>query len=256
MIDKTLDLVVLEARIRETLLDRYPGKDVAMEIGLGTDGRLRIALWPTKGGVFYNQWVYVDAAGVVTFPEPDDGMTSIGAKPWWVHRTSGMDEATERILERVDGAVDAAQQRVDNKRKALLADRPSLTPTDEQLTAARAAWTTSRDRRRLLNACAWVQLGPWFFGHRNMLHSSLDEAREDTAAMGHAATLMRVVNNARALPADQWCAENGWPVVGVADESIPGRPDRGRADCQGGQARCPVPTVVGRLGRCRAGFGE
>ena len=224
MTDDTLDLPALEARVREILLDRYPGKDVAMEIGISADGRLRIALWPTKGGVFYNQWVYVDAAGVVTFPEPDDGMTSIGAKPWWVHRTSGMDEAMERILERVDEAVEAAQERVDNRRKALLADRPSLTPTDEQLSAARAAWTTSWDRRRLLNACAWVQLGPWFFGHRNVLHSSLDEAREDTAAMGHAATLMRAVNNARAMAADQWCADNGWPAVGVAVRALPADP--------------------------------
>lgn len=33
-------------------------------------------------------------------------------------------------------------------------------PTEEQLSAAGAAWTTSRDRRRALNACAWVLLGP------------------------------------------------------------------------------------------------
>ena len=74
---------------------------------------------------------------------------------------------------------------------------------------------TSQDNRRLLNACAWVQLGG-VSADRPFGRNALEDARQDAAAMGQAATLVRAVNNARALTADQWCAESGWSFGGVA----------------------------------------
>ena len=64
-------------------------------------------------------------------------MTPLWAKPWSVRRTSGMDEATDYIVGLVDEAVAAAQELVDKALKALLENRPSLTPTEEQILAAR-----------------------------------------------------------------------------------------------------------------------
>ena len=156
-------------------------------------------------------------------------MTSIGAKPWWVYQTSSPDEAMERVLELVDVAVGAAQKMVDQRHADLLADRPSLVPTADQLEAACDAWIRTPHQRQLLNACAWVQLGDWFYGYRNLLHSSLEDARRDTAAMGHAATLMLAVNNAPMLNLDQWCSEITSPAAGsvtmslMADPSVDGR---------------------------------
>ena len=136
MASNTLDLAALEARIRETLLNRYPGKDVLLQIGIASGGELRIAVWPTQPSFLYIQWVHVDADGVITFPRPDDGTSLIAAYPRWVHRTSGMDEATERVVILVNAGVVATQERVDARRRALLANRTSPVPTEEELRVA------------------------------------------------------------------------------------------------------------------------
>ena len=253
MTGERIELSELEQQVRAAVTDRYPDKNVALEIGIPADGRLRIAIWPTKTGLFYpNQWVYADADGVIT-SEPDDGMTSISAKPWWVHHTSNLREAMDRVIELVDGAVAAAQNLIDERQASLRADRPFRSLATDQIVSACRAWGSSNTQRRLLNACAWVQLGDWYYGYQNFLHSSLDAARHDTAAMRHAATLMRAVNTAGVRTVDQWRAQLSMPAGGAAVCEFSADPDEDERYHARGRARSAAPAALGYLHRSGTG---
>jgi GNAT superfamily N-acetyltransferase len=139
-----IDLRVVEARLREAAGDRYHGKSVAVKIARNSLG-IHVTIWPTRGRLFFNQWVNVRPDGVVEFPAPDDGFTPINAKPLYVTTTFTDSAAFDEALALLDGAVDRVQQMIDQSRVSLLGDYRVEQVDADLLAAACLRWQGGRD---------------------------------------------------------------------------------------------------------------
>jgi hypothetical protein len=221
-----MDLDVVERMLGERLAGRYPGAPAGIEIGRGyVDNRICISVWPTAGGIFYNQWVMVKPDGEVEFPAPDDGCTPIGSKPWWVYHLETDGQLVDKAVELVDAAVEKVRTIVSQQHRSLVADIAQPATAPDRLAEACRTWQAGRDQgSSLIRAGARVLVGRVHYFQSDFIATLERDARANPAALGRAATLLQAVNASRPLSAEQWSREVGSPVTGFAGRGLAAKP--------------------------------
>lgn len=238
-----IDLQLVESQLREAVEERYHGKSVGIEVRRNPRG-IHVTIWPTRGGQLFTHWVNVKPDGAVELPAPDDGFTSINAKPLHVTTTSTDSTAFREALSLIDGAVAQIQQRIDDTRASLLAPYRLEQVDADLLAAACLRWQGGRDGgSTLLRAGARVLLDVRHYFNADYITSKESEAASNWKVLTESSGLLRAMNAAPALTADQWCERVGLPHSGFAGRGLQPKPDEDEqilAKLKRGSIRMPL----------------
>jgi hypothetical protein len=91
----------------------------------------------------------------------------------------------------------------------------------QQLAQACTVWQSGRDGgSTLLRAAARALVGEPHYFSAHYIADKEKEARADPTVLAKAATLLRAVNRAEALTANQWNIEAGYPQAGFAGRGL------------------------------------